>query len=173
MIGVYLIVFLSLVRFLVYPLHTSVDEKKRVLAELYESYDAKARLFERQRKEGEQQGPAGKAQLKDATYWLARAYDKTVRLPLIQADTVESLLKTAEKRGMTVLDFEFLEPAVGQNISEVPVTIRLSGQPGSFLDVLRDVEKNEQTLTVKSLEINRVGTEFRFFVTLSAYRTER
>lgn len=171
-IGVYLVVILALVRFLIYPLQASVDGGKKVLAEQYDGYQLKTRLSERQILEKKGQEHVTKTPSMDKLSVLSRVYDKGVRFSHIQADIVESLVKIAEKKGMMVLDFELLEPATGRNYSEVPVLIRISGQPGAFIAVLREIEQSVHVLSVKSMEVNRIGTDFRFFATLSAFRTE-
>lgn len=172
-IGVYLIVILALIRFLVYPLYASVDGGKKMLAEQYESYQVKTSLLERQILDKKKQERGSKTPAIDQHTVLSKFYDKGIRYSSIQADIIESLVKLVENKGMMVLDFELLEPVAGQNISEVPVLIRISGRPGPFIDVLGETELSDKALIIKSMEINKVGSDFRFFVTLSAFRKER
>ena len=171
-IGIYLIVALALIRFLIYPLHASVDGKKKMLAEQQETYQVKTSLLGRHLSDKQKQA-AGRTPATDQRAVLSKAYEKRSRFSRIQADTVESCVKLAEKKGLMVLDFELLEPATGRNISDVPVLIRISGQPGAFIDLLGEIEQNDKALKVKSMEINKAGADFRFFVTLSAFRMER
>lgn len=171
-IGIYLIVALALIRFLIYPLHASVDGKKKMLAEQIETYQIKTSLLGKHLSDKQKQA-VGRKPATDQRAVLSKAYEKGSRFSRIQADTVESFVKLAEKKGLMVLDFELLEPATGRTISDVPVLIRISGQPGAFIDLLADIEQNDKALKVKTMEINKVGADFRFFVTLSAFRMEQ
>ncbi|MDQ5984359.1 MAG: hypothetical protein CSYNP_00052 [Syntrophus sp. SKADARSKE-3] len=172
-IGIYLIVALALIRFLVYPLYASVDGRKKSLAEQYENYQVKVALLERQIAERQKNEHNAKSPVSDPKVILSKYYDKNIKFPNIQADLIESLIKISEKKGMTVIDFELLEPVAGPNISEIPVLIRISGQSGAFVDVLREIERSDKVLVVKSMEINKIGAEFRFFLTLSSFRIEK
>lgn len=165
-IGLYLIVLLALLRFLIYPLHAAVEQKKVIMGEQRESYRLKYRILE-----SERQGQARKAVV-DEKAVSPHLYDKTLACSYIQADILEQLLKLAEEKGLTVLNFEMMEPIIGKTVSEAPVLIRLSGQSGAFIEVLQAIETGKKALSVKSLEITRTREDLRFSLTLSAFRVE-
>lgn len=165
-IGLYLIVLLALVRFLVYPLHAALQERKLILGEQYEGYQLKHRLFERQ-----SQSKGIKTVVNESAV-LPFLYDKRLSYSYIQADILEQLLKLAEEKGLTVLNFEMMEPIIGKAVSEAPVLIRLSGQSGAFIEVLQAIENGKKARGVKSLEITRTREDLRFSLTLSAFRVE-
>ena len=79
-----------------------------------------------------------------------------------------------KKKGTIVLSFEILEPAVGKNVSEAPVLIRLQGKMLDLIDILKSIEQADKALLVKSLEINRgAGQEMSYFFTVTAFRVEK
>jgi hypothetical protein len=167
-IGLYVVVILTLLRFIVYPLYGAVAAKKNVFNEYYDSYVLKYRFFEKSKTERKNK-PA--ADNKALTH---NFYTKDVRFTNIQADVIEMLLTLAEKKGAIVLDFEILEPVLGKNISEAPVLIRLEGKILDFIDILKSIEHGDKALWVKSLEINKVaGQDMRYFLTVTAFRVEK
>jgi hypothetical protein len=166
-IGIYLIIILALIRFLIYPLHASLQEKRILLGEWYESYRLKSRVSEKQR---EDQGEKG---IVERSALFPHIYDKGVPYTNIQVEVLEQVLKIAEKDGLTILNFEMLEPGVGKGVSEVPVLVRLKGPPGPFIEILETIEKGEKALSIRSLEITKSGEDQVFSLTLSAFRLER
>jgi hypothetical protein len=166
-IGIYIIIILALLRFLIYPLHASLQEKKVLLGEWYESYRLKSRVQERQERDQGEKTLLGKDAL------LLYFYDKGVLYSNIQSEIIEQIISIAGKKGLTVLNFEMLEPGVGKGVSEVPILIRLRGSPGAFIETLEIMEKGEKTLSVRSMEITQSGQDQVFSLTLSAFRLEK
>ena len=165
-IGIYVIIILALLRFLIFPLHGSIEEKKIVLGEQEETYSLKYQVFERQREnQGEKTGVE-----KDTL--LPHLYDRRTPNSHIQSDVLEQVTKLAEKKGLTVLNFEMLEPVAGKGISEVPILIRLRGQLGPFIELLETIERGEKVLSLRSMEISRGGQDQVFSLTISAFRVE-
>ncbi|MFA4916751.1 MAG: GspMb/PilO family protein [Syntrophales bacterium] len=166
-IGIYVIVILALIRFVVYPLHASVEERKLMVSEQYESYRLKYQLLEKYRQLQSHSITVDKAVL------FPYLYEREIRPSYIQTDVIEKIVKLAEKEDLTVLSFEMLEPVAEKNLSEIPVLIRLKGMPGAFIELLKTMETGEKALSIKSMEISRSGQELIFSLTISAFRTEK
>jgi len=165
-IGIYIIIILALIRFLIYPLHASLREKKVLLGEWNENYRIKSQVFERQR---ENKGEKTVVE-KDALF--PHLYDKSAPNSYVQSDILEQVTKLAEKKGLIVLNFEMLEPAAGKSMSEVPILVRLKGDPKAFIETLETIEKNEKALSIRSMEITKSGQDQVFTLTISAFRLE-
>jgi hypothetical protein len=166
-IGIYIIMILILLRFLIYPLHAAIQEKKTLLRDLYETYQIKSQVQARQKRDQGEKTLLGKNAL------LPHLYDKGIIYSNIQSEIVEQLINISGKKGLTVINFEMLEPGVGKGVSEVPILVRLKGLPGPFIETLETLEKGEKALSVKSMEIAKSGQEQVFTLTLSAFRLER
>ena len=170
MIGIYIIIILALLRFLIFPLQGTIQEKKEVLGEQQETYNLKYQVFERQR---ENQGmKTGKEPGVEKGVLLPHLYDKGVSNSYIYSDVLEQVTKLAERKGLTIVSFETLEPVAGKNISEVPILVRLKGQPGSFIEVLDTIEKSGKVLSIRSMEISKSGQDQFFSLTIAAFRVE-
>jgi Tfp pilus assembly protein PilO len=165
-IGIYVIILLALIRFLIYPLHASIQEKKVLLGEWNENYRIKSQVFERQR------GSQGMKIVVEKSALFNHLFDKGVSNSYVQSDVLEWIIKIAEKKGLTVLNFEMLEPILGKGVSEVPILVRLKGMPGSFIEILEAIEKGERTLSIRSMEITKSGQDQVFSLTISAFRVE-
>ena len=166
-IGIYLIILLSLLRFLIYPLHESLQEKRVLLDERKEAYRLKLQVLERQLKSQKEERPVDKKDL------LPYLYDQGVPTSYIQSDLLEKITKVAENKGLTILNFEMLEPMTGKNLSEIPILIRMRGVPRPFIETLEFIEKNGRVLSIRSMEISRGADDQLFSLTLSAFRLER
>ena len=166
-IGIYLIIILALIRFLIYPLHASLQEKRILLGEWYESYRLKSQVQERQKRDQGEKTLLGKDAL------LLHLYDKGILYSNIQSEIIEQIIDIAGKKGLTVVNFEMLEPGVGKGLSEVPVLVRLKGPPGPFIETLETIEKGEKLLSIRSMEITGSAQDKSFSLTISAFRLER
>lgn len=166
-IGIYLIIILALIRFLIYPLHASLQKKRVLLGEWYESYRLKSQVQERQKRDQGEKTLLGKDAL------LPYLYDKGILYSNIQSEIIEQIINIAGKKGLTVLNFEMLEPGVGKGVSEVPVLVRLKGPPGPFIEILKAIEKGEKALSVRSMEISRSDPDLNFSLTISSFRLEK
>jgi len=166
-IGLYVVIILALARFLIYPLNAAVAGKKTSLVEQYENYKLKYRLVERQKTDQDSRAAV------DKTVLFTQLYEKGVGYSLIQADIIEQVTKFAEKKGMTVLNYEMPEPAIGKNVSEVPVIIRLQMKPLNIIETFEMIKKGKRILRIKSTDISMSGQDLQLSLNLSAFRVEK
>jgi len=169
-IGIYIIIILALLRFLLFPLHGSIQEKKIVLGEQQETYSLKYQVFERQREnQGKKTGTETGGEM-DAI--LPQLYDKGTSNSYIYSEVLEQITKFAEEKGLVVFNLEMLEPVAGKYMNELPVVVRLKGQPGPFIETLDAIKKSEKLLSIRSMEITKTGQDQFFSLTISAFRVE-
>lgn len=165
-IGIYVIIILALLRFLILPLHTTLKEKKILLGERYENYRLKLKLVERQKED------QGTKTVVDKSVLLPYLYDKGHSYSFIQSSILEKVTKIAEQKGLGLINFEMLEPASGKGVSEVPILVRFKGEPKAFIETMESLEKDEKILNIRSMEITKSGPDQAFFLTISAFRLE-
>jgi Tfp pilus assembly protein PilO len=168
--GFYLILILALVRFMVYPLHDAVAEKKLIFGELSEMHQLRGKQFSRQTQDQANKplnAPMSKEQI------ALHLYGKAMSFPSIQADMLRRIMTVAETKRLTVQNFEMLEPVTGKTVSEVPVLIRVSGKPEDLIDVLSTVGSGGKTVLVKSMEWNKSNKEMLLALTLATFRMEK
>jgi len=168
-IGVYFIIILALIRFIIYPLHDAVAKKKIIFNEMNETYELKERQLARRTLD--QQKPLKSSMGKEAI--APYLYDKGMPFSSIHAEVLEGIIKVVEKRGLVVQSFEMLEPAVGKTVSEVSVLLRLSGKPQDVLEALKIITSEGKIVQIKSLEMSKRGGELALSLTLAAFRMEK
>jgi hypothetical protein len=169
-IGVYVVIIIALVRFLAYPLHTAVADKKVNLAEQYEAYKLKSHLLTRQQTE---RGGSTAAAAVDTAVLYPLVYEKSVGSFHIQADILDKIKQSIEKKKLTIVSYELPEPVIDKNISEVSVTVRLQGKMLDFMDLLKMLENQKRFLQVKTMEINKSTMDFNYALTITALRVEK
>jgi Tfp pilus assembly protein PilO len=164
--GVYIIIILALLRFLIYPLYASLKDRRAIYADQQETYLLKSRLLQQAR----QTRDAG--DVKDPDKMIDSLYPHDARVSDIQTELLASLAKYAEKNSLNVLGFEMPEVVSSEKISEVPVVIRLSGNAESFVNFLKSVQGNKKTLQIKTMDISISSESMTFLVTVNAFRME-
>jgi len=167
-VGIYLIIVLALLRFLIYPLYHGLEKQKQVFAGQQESYQLKVRLLNQQQSRRTPITPL--VERADLTPYL---YENAQSLTQIQLDVVHRLNVLAKEKGGELVRFEMLETIPGKTLSEAPVTLWFSGQPPALMTILRALEKSGKPLDVKSMEISRGPKDYVLSLTLSAYRLEK
>jgi Tfp pilus assembly protein PilO len=165
-IGVYIIIVLALLRFLIYPLHAAIKDRRAIFADQQETYLLKSRLLQQAR----QKRDAG--DVKEPDKVRSTLYSRDARFSDIQTEMLEVIMKYAEKNGLNVLGFEMPEVINSEKISEVPVVIRLSGNAESFVKFLKSIQENKKILAVKVMDISVSGEGMTFLVTVNAFRME-
>lgn len=166
-VGIAVIVILAVSRFVVYPLHAAIEDRKGMLADQRQTYLLKSRLLAQARQERKERPAKGQAPSGESLY------PREARLADVQADLLESLSKSAEGLGLSVAGFEMPEATAGEAVSEIPVVLKLTGETVAFVNWLRGVRASRKVLAVKTLEISASGKTTSFVATVSAFRRER
>ena len=165
-LGLYLIAILILLRFVIYPLHSNLEEKKVLLGEQNENYQIRMRILERQKENPEVKTAVEREALSP------HLYEKGESNSYIQSDILQQVIRMAEGKGLAVMNFEMLEPIAGKKITELPVLIRVKGKVEGFAEVMGEIEKHKKILSIRSMEISRSGTDQILHLTLSAFKIE-
>ncbi len=166
-IGPYLLVLLITIRFLIMPLNSAAKQKKLLLAERQELYATEQSLLQRRLNQEAVRSP----KWDDET--LARLfYPKDALDPVIQAELVKRVIEAAEKKGLTVLNFEFPDVARDKEVSEIGVILRFKGQPRGLVDLLKEIEDFPKPVSIKSVESSKSGADFTIVLSIAAFRIE-
>lgn len=168
-IGIYLVIILAMVRFMVYPLHEAGAKKKLIFSDLYETYQLKAQHSARQ-------GPGRDkpVHIRTDKEVISRSlYEKIMPFSVIQVDVLENIIKIGEKNGLTVKSFEMQEPTTGKIISEVPVLVSLTGKSEAQINLLQGIRSDGRIMLVKSVDMSKSGNDISLTMTIVAFRMEK
>lgn len=163
-IGIYIIIMLTAIRFLIVPLHKNLTAKKMVFADKVEVYNTKKASFDRQGGGVQKDTPPGKEKLAELFY------PQDQPASAVQAEVLKDLIERAEKKGLTVASFELPEVIQGKSLTEVNVALRFSGRAGVVIEFLGELEKQKRRLNPKVFEIYTQGDEQFVNLTVSAFR---
>jgi hypothetical protein len=53
------------------------------------------------------------------------------------------------------------------------VIVRFQGKPLDFMETLDMLEKDTMILRIKSMEISKIGNDFKYLLTICAFRVEK
>ncbi|MEO0264246.1 MAG: hypothetical protein ABIM17_03245 [candidate division WOR-3 bacterium] len=162
--GLYLIIFLFLLKFGYEPLKELIDSRKEALGELSKAYAIKKETYEKIKRERENR------ELSKEVFDLL--YSKDISDNRIRTELVNYLVVEAEKRGLGLINFEVSDTKKGKRLSEISALIRLKGNPKAFFEYLSQVENSKKLTVIRSLEITRTGTDFTYIFTVSVFKSE-
>jgi hypothetical protein len=167
-LGSYAVIFLIIVRFVIIPLHNSLAEKKALARERQELLKSKQSLLQRQLVEKGAHKPVADNETISKLF-----YSKDLPDTVIQADLIKNLIEAAEKKNLTVINFELPDVAREKDLSEVGAILRLKGPPIGMIELLRAIDGWPKPLKVKALEFAKSGVDYTTTLTVSGYRIER
>ena len=167
-LGPYAVILLVIIRFMIIPLHNSLANKKVLVQERQELLQSKQSVLQRQILE-----KGTRKAIVDKETIAKVFYAKDLPDTAIQAELVKNLIETAEKKKLTVINFELPDVAREKELSEVGAILRLKGQPLALVELLRAVDDWPKALKVKSLEFAKSGADYIVTLTVSGYRIER
>jgi hypothetical protein len=164
-IGLYIIVILIVMRFLIYPLSGALQRTKNLLTEEYTNYRTKQQLLVKY----QQKGVVQLLTVNNPSI-LPRLYERDIPVARIQAEVLEALLKRAELCQLTVQNYEIPEAGVGKSVGIVPVIVRVQGPAEGFIQFLQDIAKEKKVLVIQSMEVRTMGDNTRYDLTIAAFR---
>jgi hypothetical protein len=166
-LGVYLIVILAILKFALIPLDSSLKTKRAILNEYIDTYRMRSYM------QGKHvPAPEANISVEEERRLLKLIAHKESPIPAIQSETLESVIKKAEKNGLTVVNFELPDAARGKNITGVSVLLRVKGMPKALVGLLKEIKTMERLTDVRAIETAKSGDEFIFTITLTTYRME-
>ncbi len=168
-IGICVIIILAIARFIVYPLHGYIAKKKVVFNEFNDAFRIKEQHFTRQSM-GRQHPTNARIVKKDVAPYV---YERELPFSSVQAEVIDAIVKIAEKKGLSVQNYEMLEATTGKMISDVPIRISLAGKPEDLLAVLKSIVSEGKAVQIKNLEMSKRADEMTMMLALSAFRLER
>ena len=169
-LGVYLIIILVILKFVLSPLKASIEDKKNLLDQYLDAYKTKSMLAQRKRLAGKTNS---ENESKRSEKLLASLYPKETNMSVIQAKTINTIIKGAEDNGLNVINFQLLDTVASGNLSEITALIRLEGMPGAMVNLLKDISRMEMLTNIKDFRIDKRTDKFALALTLATYRIER
>lgn len=156
----YLLISLVLIRVGVMPLGAALQEKRSAYESQVMAYVEKEALLE-------EQGPKGKG----ALMLDVALYQKDVQITSIQSEVLKMLVKNAEALGLDVASFELPNMVAMDVVTEVPVTLRLRGEPEGIVELLK--RTRAKSWSVRDFQVSHVSGKFVYALTVTVFRVEQ
>jgi len=165
-IGIYLIIILSIINFIIKPLNSKIKRNKGMLSELKQTYLLKKELYEKKLYLTQTSQVIGEPKS------LSLLYSKDISYNLIRTKVLKWLIKKAEEKGLMVRSFEIPEVKKEKEITRINVLLCLKGKIKPFLEYLKMVETYNKLILIRNLELYPLGQEFNITITFSFFRRE-
>lgn len=166
--GIYLIIILVFLRFVLWPLSSSVEDKTNLLDEYLETYRTMAMLVQRKKSGDDTIDKSDTGQKKKL---IASLYPKDSRISEIQPETIRAVLEIAEMNDLSVINFQLPDATISKDLSEVSIVIRLSGMPKAIINLLKEINQMEKLTDVRILQLIK-SNQLTLILTLTRYRIE-
>lgn len=163
-IGIYIVIILVIIKFAVTTFSNKLKEKREILSETVHTYYLKKDIYEKKLAEIERSSKAPEA--------INFIYNKKYSYNSIRNTVLNWLIEEAERKGLSIVNFELPEIKKGKTLSEINVTLRLKGKIKPFIDLLEIVEQADKLILVKNTDILRTGQDFNMVLTVSFFRSE-
>lgn len=168
--GFYVLIILVIGRFLVIPLRNYAEKEKTVLANYTETYRTKSLLVKKHHLK--QSGDGTNAAAKSNTLIMS-FYKNNTPYTDIQSEYIQGIIASAEKYGLAVVNFEIPEIIVTKNTSEIPVVVRLKGNPKAIISLLQEMRRWDKIVSFSHFETIKNDQDFVFTLTVSTFRAEK
>ena len=169
-IGIYLIIILCLLMFVLSPLNKSLKDKKTILNGYLEAYEIKAVLAQRKRQVNETVNKSISEQEKEL---LASLYTKDSLVSEVQIETLEAVTKSVEKNGLNLIHFQLPDTSVSKDLREISIIISVTGMLKDIIGLLKELNEMKMITDVKYLQISTGRKQlFTVKLTLVNYRIE-
>jgi hypothetical protein len=165
--AVYILAILLVLRLVVVPLYGSVKTKKGLLSDYSNTYNTKLQALERHRAEMASTVQGDGERLIDALY------PKDEPFSTIQSDTLSHLITEAEGKGLTVVSYEMSEVSGSKVLSEVPVLIRLMGDPKKVNELMMELGSWQKKVKFKQFDVSNTPQGILYTLVITVFRVEK
>lgn len=170
LILIYIIFILLFLKFGVFPLKESLEEKKKVYLEYAETYFQKKALLEKKKEIIEEVSEKAQENLKEEIP--GYIYPKEADPFEIQLKLAEEIKNIAQNKKLEILGFDLLPLSYGKRLTEISLSFRLKGKPKDAIEFLKILEKREKKIFFKELTISESARQVNLNFTLSVFKSE-
>lgn len=162
-IGLYVVLVLAALRFVVAPLHDSVENKKTLLKESTASLASAKQLLKAYKFAGGEGDPELQEQLSTMIY--PAQSNKTA----LQTDLINEINAMAHTHHLAALGFGLGESGEMAGLKDFSVIVRLQGGLKPAITLFRELQGKKPLIRLRELEIADAGQGYLFIATLSGY----
>ncbi len=164
-LGIYTLIVLIFLRFVVYPMKENVENQKQKLQDKLQEYMQNVKLYtSRNIKQ-----PAKK--LEHITISVQNLHKIDEKSRAIQIHISKLVKEYAKKEKLNIQSIELPKPVKGKYIEQIDVKVRLSTQnPYTVYSLFQYLEAMPKYTVIRETQINTIGNMVNFYFTITTYK---
>lgn len=164
-LGIYIIIILSILRFIIYPMNEKIKEDKSKLNSKLKDYMEDIKLYTSKKIE------TPKEETKSSKISIENLHKSDEKAKDIQISIAKIVKKYAKKNNISLQSIEMPKPSKTKYIEQIDVKIRLSTQdPYKIFSLLQYLEAMPKYTIIRETQINAFGANVNFYFTITTYK---
>lgn len=164
-LGIYIIIILSILRFIIYPMNEKIKEDKSKLNSKLKDYMEDIKLYTSKKIE------TPKEETKSSKISIENLHKSDEKAKDIQISIAKIVKKYAKKNNISIQSIEMPKPSKTKYIEQIDVKIRLSTQdPYKIFSLLQYLEAMPKYTIIRETQINAFGANVNFYFTITTYK---
>ena len=164
-LGIYIIIILSILRFIIYPMNEKIKEDKSKLNSKLKDYMEDIKLYTSKKIE------TPKEETKSSKISIENLHKSDEKAKDIQISIAKIVKKYAKKNNISIQSIEMPKPSKTKYIEQIDVKIRLSTQdPYKIFSLFQYLEAMPKYTIIRETQINAFGANVNFYFTITTYK---
>ncbi|GAB6077913.1 hypothetical protein [Hydrogenobaculum acidophilum] len=164
-LGIYLIIILSILRFVIYPMKEELKKDKERLNSKLQNYMEDIKLYTSKKIKQPKQN------ISNNEISIENLYDENTKSKDIQIYLAKLVKKYAKKANINLQSIEMPKPSKTKYIEQIDIKVRLStNDPYKVFSLFQYLEAMPKYTVVREAQINSFGQIVNFYFTVSTYK---
>ncbi len=164
-LGIYIIIILSILRFVIYPMKEEIKKDKNHLNEKLQEYMEDIKLYTSKKLKKPQQ-PVNTSHIS-----IENLYTEGEKSKDIQISLAKTVKKYAKKNNIDIQSIEMPKPSKTKYIEQIDIKVRLSTQdPYKVFSLFQYLEAMPKYTIIRETQVNTFGQNVNFYFTITTYK---
>lgn len=167
-LGIYLIIILSILRFVIYPMKEELKKDKERLNSKLQDYMEDIKLYTSKKIKQPRQN------ISNNQISIENLYDKNAKSKDIQISLAKLVKKYAKQNNISLQSIEMPKPSKTKYIEQIDIKVRLStNDPYKVFSLFQYLEAMPKYTVIRETQVNIFGQNVNFYFTVSTYKLVR
>jgi len=167
-LGIYLIIILSILRFVIYPMKEELKKDKERLNSKLQDYMEDIKLYTSKKIKQPRQN------ISNNQISIENLYDKNAKSKDIQISLAKLVKKYAKQNNINLQSIEMPKPSKTKYIEQIDIKVRLStNDPYKVFSLFQYLEAMPKYTVIRETQVNIFGQNVNFYFTVSTYKLVR
>ncbi len=167
-LGIYLIIILSILRFVIYPMKEELKKDKERLNSKLQDYMEDIKLYTSKKIKQPRQN------ISNNQISIENLYDESAKSKDIQISLAKLVKKYAKQNNINLQSIEMPKPSKTKYIEQIDIKVRLStNDPYKVFSLFQYLEAMPKYTVIRETQVNIFGQNVNFYFTVSTYKLVR